>query len=117
MTQVHQHGFSLIELMIAVAVIVTLAVIGGPPLADTVRNNRLTAQSNELNAGLTRARGEAVARRSWVSLCSSTDGANCRTSSQGLWEGGWILFVDTNGNGARGSTELLLGAARPLPAR
>ena len=116
MTQVHQHGFSLIELMIAVAVIVTLAVIGGPPLADTVRNNRLTAQSNELNAGLTRARGEAVARRSWVSLCSSTDGANCRTSGQGQWEGGWILFVDTNGNGVRGSSELLLAGAGALPA-
>lgn len=116
MTKVRQHGLSLIELMITVAVIVTLAVIGGPPLADTLRNNRLTAQSNELNAGLTRARGEAVARRGWVSLCSSTDAANCRTSSQGLWEGGWIMFVDTNGNGARASTELLIAAARPLPA-
>jgi len=116
MTKARQHGLSLIELMITVAVIVTLAVAGGPPLADTLRNNRLTAHSNELNAGLTRARGEAVARRSWVSLCSSTDASNCRTSSQGLWEGGWIVFVDTNGNGARASTELLVGSARALPA-
>jgi prepilin-type N-terminal cleavage/methylation domain-containing protein len=76
MTKARQHGLSLIELMITVAVIVTLAVVGGPPLADTLRNNRLTAQSNELNAGLTRAR---------------TVGVNAL--------GKVVRPVDTNGNG------------------
>jgi type IV fimbrial biogenesis protein FimT len=114
---IRQHrGLSLIELMITVAVIVTLAVIGGPPMTDLLRNNRLTAQSNALNAAVVRARGEAVARRGWVTLCSSTDGDLCRTSNAGQWEGGWILFADTNGNGARVTTELLLAAQGVLPA-
>lgn len=115
MNMPRNRGLSLIELMITVAVIVTLAVVGGPPLADTLRNNRLTAQSNALNAGLTRARGEAVARRSWVSLCSSVDGSLCRTSAAAQWEGGWILFADTNGNGARAAAELLLASHPALP--
>lgn len=116
MNMPRNRGLSLIELMITVAVIVTLAVIGGPPMADLLRNNRLTAQTNELNAALTRARGEAVARRSWVTLCSSTDGDLCRTDSPDQWEGGWIVFADINGNGARVTTELLLAARSALPA-
>ena len=35
-----KKGFTLIELMITVAVIVTLAVVGGPPLANTLRKPR-----------------------------------------------------------------------------
>lgn len=111
----HSRGLSLIELMVTMTVILILALAGGPPMADLLRNNRLTAQSNALNAALTRARGEAVARRGWVTLCSSTDGNLCRTSNTGLWEGGWIVFADTNGNGARVTTELLLAAQGVLP--
>lgn len=111
----HSRGLSLIELMVTMTVILILALAGGPPMADLLRNNRLTAQSNALNAALTRARGEAVARRGWVTLCSSTDAANCRTTSQGQWESGWIVFADTNGNGARVTAELLLAAQGVLP--
>ena len=117
------RGLSLIELMITLAVILVLALAGGPPLADLLRNNRLTAQANALNAALTRARGEAVARRGSVSLCSSIDGDLCRTDSNtcpnnaSQWEGGWIVFVDdTNGDCKRDAAELLLAVQGALPA-
>lgn len=110
----HHRGLSLIELMVTLAVILVLALAGGPPMADLLRNNRLTAQSNALNAAVVRARGEAVARRGWVTLCSSTDADLCRTSSPGQWDSGWIVFADTNGNGARVSTEPLLAAGSAL---
>jgi type IV fimbrial biogenesis protein FimT len=110
----HHRGLSLIELMVTLAVILVLALAGGPPLADMLRNNRLTAQSNALNASLTRARSEAVARRGWVTLCSSSDADLCRTSNAGQWEGGWIAFADTNGNGIRVTAEPLLAAQSAL---
>lgn len=106
-------GLSLIELMVTLAVILVLALAGGPPMADLLRNNRLTAQANELNAGVIRARGEAVARRGWVSLCSSTDGDLCRSDSPSQWEDGWIVIADTDGDG---TPELLLAAQGALPA-
>ncbi len=104
------RGLSLIELMVTLAVILVLALAGGPPMSDLLRNNRLTAQANALNAAVVRARGEAVARRGWVSLCSSTDGDMCRDTITNQWESGWIVFADTNGNGVRVSTEALLAA-------
>lgn len=113
-TQRHR-GLSLIELMVTLAVILVLALAGGPPMADLLRNNRLTAQANALNAAVVRARGEAVARRGWVTLCSSTDGDLCRSSNTSQWEGGWIVFADTNGNGTRVSAEALLAAGGAFP--
>ncbi len=122
MNTTRHRGLSLIELMVTLAVILVLALAGGPPMADLLRNNRLTAQANELNAGVVRARGEAVARRGWVTLCSSTDGDLCISTSTtcpnnaSQWEGGWIVFADTNGNCKRDAAELLLAAQGVLPA-
>ena len=113
------RGLSLIELMITLAVILVLALAGGPPLADLLRNNRLTAQANALNAALTRARGEAVARRGSVSICSSSTNASAddATDNADQWEGGWIVFVDdTNGDCKRDAAELLLAVQGALPA-
>ncbi len=87
-------GFTLTEMMIALAIAGILALLAVPSFLETVRNSRLTAQTDEFLAALNLARSEALKRGVRVSLCKSADGSACATA--GGWEQGWISFVDAN---------------------
>jgi type IV fimbrial biogenesis protein FimT len=98
-------GFTLIELMMALAVMVILIAVAAPSLRDTVMNMRMTGQANDLLADLALARGEAIKRNIPVYLCSSSDGATCTASE---WDRGWMVFVDTNRDNKWSAGELPL---------
>ncbi len=97
MNQRTGKGFTLIELMVTLAVAAILLTVGVPSFRATVENNRLTTAANELVSALNLARSEAIKRGVRVTVCKSADGATCTTS--GDWEQGWIVFVDLNGDG------------------
>lgn len=84
------HGFTLIELMVTLAVAAILAMIAVPSFRDTIRRNRVTSTSNALLADLTYARGEAISRGQIVTLCPSTDSASCATGT--AWSDGWMVY-------------------------
>ena len=90
-------GFTLIELMVTVAVIAILAVVAIPNLRDFVHNNRLRAASNELVASLQAARMEAVRLNSPALVCRSTDGTTC-AGSNGNWAT-WVVLADVDKDG------------------
>jgi type IV fimbrial biogenesis protein FimT len=56
------RGFTLLELMAAIAVLAILATVGIPSFQTLIQNNRVTTQTNELVTALTFARAEAVKR-------------------------------------------------------
>ena len=56
------RGFTLLELMVTVAVVAILATVGVPSFRDLIQNNRVTTQTNELVTALNFARTEAVKR-------------------------------------------------------
>lgn len=97
-----QQGFTLTELMIALAVAAILAALAVPSFFETVRTSRLTAQTDELIATLNLGRSEARKSGARVSLCRSADGNTCATT--GGWEQGWVLFVDTDSDGAHNTS-------------
>ncbi len=87
-------GFTLIELMVVLAIAAILASVAVPSFRALIQNNRLATQANELTGTLNFARGEAIKRGRSVTVCVSTDQVNC---TGGLdWSGGWIAFVDVN---------------------
>lgn len=59
-------GFTLIELVVALAVFVILATVAVPGFQRMLASNRLSADHNEILAGVNFARSEAIKRRESV---------------------------------------------------
>ena len=90
-----QVGFTILELMITVAVLAILLGIGVPSFQAIIRQNRLSAHTNELLSAAAIARSEAVKRGSPVTMCPA-EGDACLGDDE--WSNGWIVFVDENGD-------------------
>ncbi len=93
------RGFTLIELMITLAVAAILLTVAVPGFRTAIQNNRVTTQSNDVLTALTLARSEALKRGIQVSVCSSNDQTDCDGAPGTDWANGWIVFVDQNTNG------------------
>lgn len=86
------QGFTLIELMVTLAILAILAMVALPSFRDTIRRNEVNTASNALLAGISYARSEAIDRGQVVTMCPSTDGTTCATSST-AWGTGWMIYT------------------------
>ena len=94
-----QLGFTIIELMVAIAVLGVLMGIGVPGMQSFLQNSRLISQINLLSTSLAIARSEAIKRNDRVLICVSTNGTACEATGSGTtWDDGWLVFVDRNNN-------------------
>lgn len=78
-------GFTLIELMVTLALVAILMTVAVPSLTTFQRNAQLTSFSNTLLASINAARGEAM-KRGRYAMVVPADAAH--------WSSGWIVFVD-----------------------
>lgn len=90
-----QSGFTLIELMVTIALAAIILTQAVPSFHSLVQNNRLISQKNEFISNLNMARSEALKRSTRVTVCASTDKTNCDSTN---WGQGWIVFSDRNGD-------------------
>lgn len=86
-----QQGFTLIELMVTIALLAILLALATPSFTSIINSNRLASHANELVASLQTARMEAVRRNTRTVVCRSDNGTTCSAGAQ--WNG-WITFVD-----------------------
>ena len=105
-----ERGFTLLELLVAVAVVAIVATIGVPQFSNFINNQQRTAAMNELVYSLAYARSEALKRNQFVTLCRSTDQSSCAGAGTD-WSVGWIVFANTasvNAATRNGGEDLLL---------
>lgn len=88
-------GFTMIELVVTMAVLAILVALAAPSFTSVINNNRLTGNANELLSTLQSARMEAVRRNAQVVICRNDDpdGGNACNTGGGAWLG-WMTFVD-----------------------
>ncbi|WP_336368339.1 GspH/FimT family pseudopilin [Marinobacter sp. C2H3] len=107
-------GFTMIELLVTIIVLAIVASYALPSFEQTVLNNRLTSQVNDVSSLVAYARSEASKLDAGViTVCSSSDSASCSGSSS--WEQGWIVFRDIDGDRVvDAGTDRLLKVSGPL---
>lgn len=100
-------GFTLIEVIVTMAVIAILAAIAIPSLRGFADSSRVTSATNDLVSALNLARSEAVTRAVNVTVCKSANQTTCETTGNN-WAQGWIVFIDTDAGGTvNGGDEIL----------
>lgn len=89
------RGFTLIEMMVTVAVLAILMAIAVPSFSNVMRRSDVSSGSNALLADIAYARSEAVNRHTIVSICPSSNGTSCTDDK--TYETGWIVYTYQNG--------------------
>lgn len=98
-------GFTLIELMVTVAIVAILLGIGIPSFTTMIQQNRLTAITNSLVTSLSYARNEAIKRGHQVTMINNGD-----------WGAGWeICYDDDENESCSDANDLQLRVVEAVP--
>jgi type IV fimbrial biogenesis protein FimT len=95
-----RRGFTLIELMIALAVMVVVMAVAMPSMMEFAANNQLAATKSSFAGAVALARTEAAKRGRTVFVQALGSGPTGNEYAHG-----WEIVVDDDGNGAAGADE------------
>ena len=94
----NETGFTLVELIVVLAIIAIGLTIGAPSFSSMMVKSRLDAGARDLAVTLSHARSEAITRNTQVTVIPTG----------GLWSNDWTTITDDNGNGVLdGSDEVI----------
>ena len=103
-----EKGFTLIELMVTLALAAILMTVAVPSFTAYQRNSELTSFANNLLASVNAAKGEAM-KRGMNAMMVPAVGTT--------WDGGWVVFVDVNRNDTYdASTDITIFTSEAVPA-
>jgi type IV fimbrial biogenesis protein FimT len=104
------RGFTLVELLVVLAVGASLLAIAVPGYAFLVNASRLTTVTNDLVATLHLVRSEAIKRGRRVTVCKTSSPMAIQPAcDRGAdWHDGWLVFVDGGTRGVIDSGDTVL---------
>jgi type IV fimbrial biogenesis protein FimT len=98
---VFNHGFTLIELMVKIAIVAVLAMIALPSFGGLFAELALRQQTGTFMDDLRLARSTATKRGVSVSVCASSSSQDetpaCQVTAANVdWSQGWIIYVENS---------------------
>lgn len=88
-------GFTLVELLVSVAVLSVLVSMAVPNFQSVVSDTRQASYYNKVASALRYARSEAIKRSAAVSICARASDNSCGDD----WANGMLIFLDATNNG------------------
>ena len=113
-----KRGFTLMEMLVVVAIGGILAAVAAPSLVSVIESNRRTTISNQLMEDLVLARRQAIALSTSVALCGS-DSTEPDTCTDGTdWSNGWYTYIGSSDGltPASAAAGLVLRSPQALPS-
>lgn len=101
------NGFTLIELMVTIALMAIMLSIAAPSFTSFRRNSELASIANNFLAALNAARTEAMKRNMFALVVP--------VNNDNDWSKGWVVFIDANDNGAYDSSSDILVMQQEAP--
>ena len=89
-----QHGASLIEQIMVLVIIASLAGMATPPLRKMLSRNQVQTAQTDFISALRHARETAVTSGRQTLFCPTVDGAHCSETMR--WDSGWLLSHDAD---------------------
>ncbi|MDB5748101.1 MAG: type-4 fimbrial pilin related signal peptide protein [Massilia sp.] len=106
-TRAAHRGFTLVELLAALAIGATLLALALPDLNALVRAQQLRAATSDLFEAIGLARAQAIARNTRIRLAP-------RDPAGGDWAQGWTVFADRDDDGVAGPGDEVIAVHGPL---
>mgnify|MGYP003649905647 CR=1 FL=1 len=105
-----QHGFTLLEVLIVLAITAVLMTLATPSLYSYAAQSESKAIIQKLSGLIRLARNNAINHQRSTLLCPSKDGLSCEQN----WQEGALIFEDRNNDKQLNNAETIIYFQSPL---
>lgn len=106
-------GFTLLEVMIVLAIVAILVGIAAPSLKGMMQSNNSSSASMSIQKSLLFARNHATTTLNNVTVCPLVVGSTS-TSCGSDWTTGLDVFIDDNGDGILDADDMVLQTGKAI---
>jgi len=113
---IQAKGFTLVELMVVLALLAITMAFAVPNFIEMIANNRISSSTSDFIGALQLAKAESAARVTPVTICKKNSTSTACVTG-GDWEQGWIVFTDADASGSVDPGDAVLHAHEALNPR